>query len=67
VLVSEYAAGRRSHAPAAGAPNARALLVKTDPTWREAVVGSAFLLNVLGVGLVLAVVGAAVLRRRRSR
>ena len=66
--MSEYAGRRRKGAPASGTRNIYGLLAHRDPTWREAVVGSAYLLAVMGVGFGLAIgaVGAAVLRRRRA-
>ena len=63
---SEYGGRRRQGAPASGTRNLYRLLSHRDPTWREAVVGSAYLLAAFGVGFGLAVgLVGAVLRRRR--
>ena len=67
--VGEYVGRRRKGgAPASGTRNIYGLLAHPDPTWREAVVGSAYLLAAFGVGFGLAVgfVGAALRRRRRA-
>jgi ABC-type enterobactin transport system permease subunit len=56
----------RAGAPASGARNAYAFVSKTDPTWRESLVGSLFLLGAFGLGAALAIAGA-VLRQRHTR
>ena len=66
--VGEFAGRRRKGAPASGTRNTYGLLAHRDPTWREAVVGSGYLLAAFGIGFGLAagLVGAAALRRRRA-
>ena len=58
--------GRRDHAPVSGARNAYALVMSKDPTWRESIVGSAFLASVVAAGAGLGVVAAAMRRHRRQ-
>ena len=64
--MSAYAGRRRKGAPASGPRNIYGLLAHSDPTWREAVVGSAYLLAAFGVGFGLAIGFVGALRRRRS-
>jgi hypothetical protein len=61
-------AERRVRAPAGGARNLYGLVVHAEPTWREAVVGSAYLFGAFGIGFGVAagVVGVVALRRRLS-
>lgn len=56
----------RNSAPSGGLRNAYGLVMHEQPTWREGVVGSAFLLTVLAAGTTITGVGL-VLRRRRVR
>jgi hypothetical protein len=57
---------RPGRAPAGGFRNASAWLTHSDPTWRESVIGSAFVGAVLSLGGAAAA-AALVLRRRRAR
>jgi hypothetical protein len=56
----------RQSAPTSGPRNAYSFLVKSDPTWRESILGSTFLLAVFTVAAGVASVTAVVLRQRRA-
>ena len=58
--------GPRHSAPASGPRNAYSFLVKSDPTWRESILGSTFLLGALTLGAGIASVAAVALRQRRA-
>ena len=58
---------KRIKAPAGGAHNAYNLVTHERATWREAVLGSAFLLGVVAAGSSGVGAAVAVRRRRRSR
>lgn len=58
---------RRTSASAGGARNAYELVVQERPTWREAVIGSTFLLSVATVGACAAAAALAIRRLRRDK
>jgi hypothetical protein len=65
--MSTHPGSGRTSAPAGGARNAYNLVMHERATWREAVLGSAFLFAVLAAGTAIGGMAAAGLRWRSIR
>jgi len=65
-VVRDYSGRTRDRAPASGRRNAQRFVTHDDPTWRESMIGSAYLLGAFGLGVGVGLASALVLRRRRT-